>query len=271
MSKRNENLTNLLIQCPWWVSVILAGVIYVIFALIVPLFSFTNPTLIVLRKAGPILALLAVILLLGIALLSALVSWLKRLQLDSQKGIESIRALNWKQFEELIGEAYRRQGFVVTENMGSGPDDGIDLILQKNAETTLVQCKQWRKTKVGVSVVREMLGILTAKRASQVIIVTSGNFTTEAQRFATNKPIVLIDGNALESLIASVQNKGTSNLHKHGSQQLPPPLFQNENLCPRCGSALVLRTARQGSHAGTEFYGCSAFPKCRYTRNITST
>ena len=36
--------------------------------------------------------------------------------------------------------------------------------------------------------------------------------------------------------------------------------------CPRCGSRLVLRTAKKGSNAGQQFYGCSAYPKCRYTR-----
>ena len=34
--------------------------------------------------------------------------------------------------------------------------------------------------------------------------------------------------------------------------------------CPRCGSELVLRTAKRGNNAGNQFYGCSNFPKCRY-------
>lgn len=43
----------------------------------------------------------------------------------------------------------------------------------------------------------------------------------------------------------------------------------SENLvCPRCGSSLVLRTAHSGNNAGKQFYGCSGFPKCRYTKNI---
>jgi len=33
--------------------------------------------------------------------------------------------------------------------------------------------------------------------------------------------------------------------------------------CPKCGSAMVLRTAEKGSDAGNQFWGCSAFPKCR--------
>lgn len=34
-------------------------------------------------------------------------------------------------------------------------------------------------------------------------------------------------------------------------------------LCSRCGSDMVLRTATKGDNAGTSFYGCSRFPKCR--------
>ena len=37
-----------------------------------------------------------------------------------------------------------------------------------------------------------------------------------------------------------------------------------ERICPRCGSKLVLRTAKKGTRAGQQFYGCAAFPKCRY-------
>ena len=39
-------------------------------------------------------------------------------------------------------------------------------------------------------------------------------------------------------------------------------------ICPRCGSMLVLRTAKKGTNAGKQFWGCSAFPKCRYVKNV---
>lgn len=41
----------------------------------------------------------------------------------------------------------------------------------------------------------------------------------------------------------------------------------NDLICPRCGNKLVLRTAKKGHNAGNQFYGCAAFPKCRYIRN----
>ena len=34
-------------------------------------------------------------------------------------------------------------------------------------------------------------------------------------------------------------------------------------VCPKCGSAMVLRTARRGPNAGGQFYGCSRYPRCR--------
>lgn len=38
--------------------------------------------------------------------------------------------------------------------------------------------------------------------------------------------------------------------------------------CPKCGSALVERTAKSGSRAGLRFLACTAFPKCRFTRDF---
>ena len=46
------------------------------------------------------------------------------------------------------------------------------------------------------------------------------------------------------------------------------PTKDEEQICPRCGGKMVLRTAKTGSHAGEQFYGCSNFPRCRYTKRI---
>lgn len=37
--------------------------------------------------------------------------------------------------------------------------------------------------------------------------------------------------------------------------------------CPRCGSSMRRRTARRGSRAGRQFWGCSRYPSCTGTRN----
>lgn len=38
--------------------------------------------------------------------------------------------------------------------------------------------------------------------------------------------------------------------------------------CPRCAEPMVMRTARRGKNAGNTFWGCSAYPDCRGTRQV---
>lgn len=38
--------------------------------------------------------------------------------------------------------------------------------------------------------------------------------------------------------------------------------------CPRCGAPMVLRTAKRGARVGKQFYGCSAYPRCRGIINL---
>jgi restriction system protein len=90
-------------------------------------------------------------------------------------------ALSWSEFEQLVAELFRRQGYVVTENLIGGPDGGVDLALRKGDERALVQCKHWRAQRVGASVVRELKGVMAARGISGGFVVSSGTFTDQAR------------------------------------------------------------------------------------------
>jgi restriction system protein len=137
-----------------------------------------------------------------------------------------------------------------------------------------VQCKQWRATKVGVRVVRELYGVMAARGAVSAYVVTSGTFTKEARKFARGRNIILIDGKALEREIRR-QAKSGSNITDIASarrerdrptQTVVVPDAPPD--CPNCGAGMVKRVAKQGSHAGKAFWGCSRFPKCRGIRAL---
>jgi restriction system protein len=108
----------------------------------------------------------------------------------------AIRSLTWHEFEQMVGEALRRQSYTVTETK-KGPDGGVDLILRKDGELFFVQCKQWRAYKVSVQVVRELYGVMAAQGAAGGFVVTTGVFTAEAHKFAKGTSIQLIDGQTL--------------------------------------------------------------------------
>ena len=251
MPRKNTSFSDLLFQAPWWVSVITAAITYVVMGHLLPSVETDNQLINMVFKALAIPAPYFALFILFIAPFSFLNARRKAKQLDAQKSIETIRQLHWRNFEELVAEAYRRQGYRVTEG-GFGADGGIDLELRKGEERVLVQCKQWKAQKVGVSVVREMFGVLTASNADKVIVICSGKFTQQAIDFTSDKPIELITGNELLSLVKDAQ-----------AEPIIAPVQQAS--CPRCGSELVERQAKRGTNAGNTFLGCSSFPKCRYT------
>jgi restriction system protein len=39
-------------------------------------------------------------------------------------------------------------------------------------------------------------------------------------------------------------------------------------VCPKCGRPMALRTARKGKNAGSQFWGCCGYPKCKGIRQI---
>jgi restriction system protein len=252
MARRNESLLDLLSKSPWWVSVGLSIFSYMGLTYTLPQTAFHSLVLKSFAKGGPAIAPFVSLVLLVPAVVSLVNSWRKRNLLDGQRDLRTIRTLSWREFEELVGEAYRRLGYTVKENSGSGPDGGVDLTLRKDGDLVLVQCKQWRTMKVGVKTVRELYGVMTAKHASSGSAITSGTFTHEARLFAINKPIKLVDGRGLAALVGHLQRKGMS-----------AESIMEIKSCPECGAQMVKRVARRGSRAGEAFWGCSAFPDCR--------
>lgn len=58
-----------------------------------------------------------------------------------------------------------------------------------------------------------------------------------------------------------VPSLATHRRHVKNLERRSDPIAERQ--CPKCGSALVIRTVKNGSSAGRRFWGCSAFPKCR--------
>src|SRR5205085_1973671 len=120
MPKRKSPNAENLVLLPWWLNGAFAILCLLIFARI------------------PLLAVVLFFFFAAMASLSALRAVLNARMLEKQTGIESLRELPWKQFENLLGEAYRRQGYKVTETLGGGADGGVDLKLRRNGDTVIV-------------------------------------------------------------------------------------------------------------------------------------
>lgn len=238
----------------------MAMIVHIVGNYLLPALSFDHVLLNALAKQAPTIANpFSVLLLMASVLAGIRLLWQRRYRqmlLARQTGLDSIRTLSWQKFEHLVGEAYRQQGYQVEERGGAGSDEGIDLVLRKSGLRTLVQCKHWRTTKIGVPTVRELLGAMTAQQGDRGVVVCTGYYTQPAITFAKANGIVLINGEALVELI----NMGAD-------APVASESLESSN-CPACGAVMVERVAKQGAKPGQRFLGCSQFPKCRITLPI---
>ncbi len=265
-------------KLPWQAGVALAVVSLVVLHFVASAFAIApaattlaDMSSVVIQSGVHTVAYIGQFILPIVFLFGAVASFIKRgrgARLFDGSGADptgAVAAMGWRDFERLICEAFRREGYRVDERGGSAPDGGIDLIATKAKKRILIQCKHWKAKQVRVSVVRELNGVVAARRADGGVIVTSGTFTKEASEFARTAKIRLIDGDALSEMIGS-----TKSAPRVSTAAAPVPTAASGVAdapagpwCPKCGAAMVNRVARQGKFTGRNFWGCGQYPKCR--------
>lgn len=120
------------------------------------------------------------------------------------------------------------------------------------------------------------------KRVFKSIIVFSNKATL---KITTDTPVIhmshlkreilsysqeIIPGSEVDSIYNSLNRislTGTENEKRH-VQSVKQNVEEKQRalrsgICPRCGGELVLRKGKYG-----DFYGCSNYPKCKFTQNI---
>ncbi len=150
---------------------------------------------------------------------------------------------------------FYRLGFT-TRAVGQSHDGGIDVIAEKDGIKSFIQCKKFITSEVTVGAVRDFYGSLADRIANgKGYFITTNKFTLEAEKFAEDKPIELVDGHDLIRYIRMVRK-----------ETLKPESVPNQtsSKCPQCGGNLIERSGKFG-----KFLGCSNYPKCHYTAKMT--
>ncbi len=172
--------------------------------------------------------------------------------LNERQILDWLKSLKSAEFEEYIAHTYKNLGYS-TSTVGGSYDGGVDVIAEKDGIKSLIQCKKYYKNSVSVHDVRDFYGALAHNLANgKGLFITTSIFSKEAEKFAEGKPIELIDGFKLIKLIKIAEGKSSIDVIE--------PI---EQLCPKCGGKLVQKIGKYGN-----FYGCSNFPECKFTKGI---
>ena len=130
----------------------------------------------------------------------------------------NIAAMNWEDFEHLVRELFEREfedikGEVkVTQ---SSRDRGVDAVAFDpdpiKGGKIIIQAKRYTNT-VKVESVRALYGIMQDEGAMKGILITTSDFGSDAYHFAKDKPITLLSGNNLLSMLEKHGHKARINL-----------------------------------------------------------
>ena len=248
---------------PWWVSVTMGATVFVVIKYGIPLLPIDWGLFQPVIDVGSWIFCWFGLFFLIPAFGSVARAFRDRRLLEVNDSIRTVRELDWQTFEILIEAHYRQLGYRVERQRKGGPDGGVDVrITNEEGKRFLVQCKHWRAQQVGVKIVRELLGVVTSERATGGIVITSGAFTLDAYEFAKDVAIELIDGDRLHHMLGDrLADINATKTEKKADSSAA-------ETCPLCGSELVVQTARRGLNPGSRFYGCSAYPDCRFTKDL---
>lgn len=130
----------------------------------------------------------------------------------------NLAAMHWEDFEHLVRELFEKE---FTSNGGevkvtqASADGGVDAIAFDpdpiRGGKIVIQAKRYTNV-VGVAAVRDLYGTVMNEGATKGVLVTTSNYGKDSYEFAKDKPLTLLNGNNLLSLLEKHGHKARINV-----------------------------------------------------------
>ena len=138
--------------------------------------------------------------------------------LDGVNSSVNLAAMKWDDFEHLIRELFekefRQNGGEVKVTQASA-DGGVDAIAYDpdpiRGGKIVIQAKRYTNV-VGVAAVRDLYGTVMNEGATKGILVTTSDYGKDSYEFAKDKPLSLLNGSNLLSLLEKHGQKARINI-----------------------------------------------------------
>ncbi|XOF35175.1 MAG: NERD domain-containing protein [Candidatus Electrothrix sp. YB6] len=137
-----------------------------------------------------------------------------------------------------------------------------------------------------IQVLKSLLGLNKQQIHSVIVFVGDSTFRTEMPenvtygrgciRFIKSKKKTVLSEEKVKEILEKIESGRlvpsfrTNRAHrKHVKSIVAKKEKEITPSCLKCGSSMVLREAGKGRNVGKKFWGCTKFPQCRGTKNIT--
>lgn len=183
--KMAENsLFAILLRSPWWISLLLVGVIALASRAILP-----APYVVFGMMGG-----------LPFLVIAAMAAW-RQWQVPSAAQVVAAVAragsMSWRDFSSVLEQGFVRQGYAVTRLHNAA----ADFILVKGGGTTLLSCKRWKAANQGVDPLRDLAAARKEHGADQCTYVSLSPMSEAARLYAREQGIHLMSQPELAQLL----------------------------------------------------------------------
>lgn len=220
---------------------------------------------------------------------------IKMSKIEKAMNSKSFDSMSGEQFEEFCADILRGNGYQNVELTPTTGDHGIDILARKDGVKYAIQCKRYSKP-VGNKAIQEAYSGKTIYNADVAVVMTNTDFTSQAIHDATKLNVLLWGRDKIDSLqkswfsydsVEEIEKlKGMINNNSSKQREVKQEIEstddgdsvswiqtiknggKEEMICPKCGGNLIIRTAKRGVNAGSQFFGCSNYPNCKFTRDI---
>lgn len=175
----------ILLRSPWWISFAIAAAIVLVCGALLP------------AHIAPYGALGAA----PVTVVGCIAAW-RQLRAPSaariQAVLEAAGAMPWREFADRLERAWRAEGHEVQRTGGAH----ADLRITKGEQTLLVAARRYKAASHGVEPLRELQAEVQRQGArAGVYVALQGTVSEQARAFAGDNGLVLLEGNALATLL----------------------------------------------------------------------
>ena len=176
MPKRS--LFAILCELPWWVSLLVAALIYTIGA--------TFSVFIGAAAAAPFICVAGYVGYLRIRRGPAL---------DVPALLKALRSVTAEDMRAMLAEVFNADRYLLSDAPGG------DLRLERNGYITLVRFRRWRAQTTSASALSELQKTMKTQNADHGMYITAGAIAEAARKQAADSGIALVDGAGLAEMV----------------------------------------------------------------------
>ena len=183
--KMNErSLFAVLLRSPWWISLLISVLMSLVAFALLP----QDYAVVVMLGTFPFVVVAAV---------AAWRQWQAPGAAQVEAALERAGAMNWRDFSEVLEQAYTVAGYTVTRL----ESEGADLRIERAGQRSLLSCRRWKAVNHGVETLKALQAACEREGARGVYLCLAP-VSEAAADYAKQQGLQLVQGRALGLLLA---------------------------------------------------------------------